>query len=473
MSGTESILIVDDEKNLRLLLRRLLEEAGYRVREARDGPEALSIAEGEGIDLCLLDFRLPGMDGLEVMRRLTTVSPATTVVMMTAYGTVPSAVAALRAGAYDYLLKPFDDNAAVLSAVGRALERDRLRRENLYLSQELADRLHFRGIVGRGKAMQEVMGLARQVAESNASVLLYGESGTGKELMARYIHLNSRRREHPFVVLNCSAYAEGVIESELFGHEKGSFTGAIGQKKGRFELAHKGTLFVDEVGELAPTTQVKLLRVLQEQEFERVGGTQTIKVDVRIISATNKDLRSAVAQGRFREDLFYRLDVVSIPLPPLRERGDDIPSLAYYFLERYAKEMGKKVDRIDDDAMEALGRYAWPGNIRELENIIERAVVLTRGRSIGAEQLPETVRLPSPARNVRSLVKEGQPLTQIVEGLEREIIAQTLDHFLGSQSRAARSLGIKRTTLRYKMEKYDLLKKGTDENDTDQGGEGA
>lgn len=453
MAG-EKILIVDDEEGLRRLLVRVLGKEGFQAVAVPSGSEALALVAGEDFDLVITDIQMPGMNGLELMRRLKEFDAGLPVIVMTAYGTVENAVEALRIGAYDYLTKPFESDELRLT-VAKALERERLLAENRYLHQELQDRYGFSGIVGSSPVMQRVFEMASSVAASNASVLISGESGTGKELIARSIHFNSQRKEKPFVVLNCAALSEGLLESELFGHEKGAFSGAVATKKGRFELAHEGTLFIDEVGEMSANAQVKLLRVIQEHEFERVGGTRTLPADVRIVAATNKNLEGEVRVGNFREDLYYRLNVINLHLPPLRERREDIEALAQHFLLKYARETGKKVTGFSPRALTCLLGYDWPGNVRELQNVIERAVVLAKGANITPRDFPQGVH--GGDEICLELPERGGSLTDILEDLERQLIAQTLRREQGSQTRTADILGIKRTTLRYKMEKYRLL----------------
>ena len=450
----ERILIVDDEEGLRRLLVRVLVKSGHEAIAVSGGAEALRQVAAEPFDLVITDIKMPEMDGLELLRQLKDFDPALPVIVMTAYGTVESAVEALRAGAYDYLAKPFEIDELKLT-VAKALERERLLAENRYLLAELEGRYDFAGIVGSSPGMHQVFEMASSVAASNASVLITGESGTGKELLARSIHFNSPRKEKPFVVLNCAALSEGVLESELFGHEKGAFTGALATRKGRFELADQGTLFIDEVGEMSLTAQVKLLRVIQEHEFERVGGSKSIKVDVRIVAATNKNLAEQVKLGRFREDLYYRLNVINLHLPPLRERREDIEPLARHFLHKYVTETGKKIDEIAPRALSCLLAHDWPGNVRELQNAIERGVVLAKGRILTPRDLPQG--LQGDDQICLQLPERGGNLTDILEDLERQLIVQTLEREQGSQTRAADALGIKRTTLRYKMEKYRLL----------------
>ncbi len=453
MAG-EKILIVDDEEGLRRLLVRVLSREGFQVVAVGSGEEALEQVAAEGFDLVVTDIQMPGMNGLALMRRLKEFDSTLPVIVMTAYGTVENAVEALRIGAYDYLTKPFETDELRLT-VAKALERERLLAENRYLHQELQERYNFSGIVGTSQGMQRVFEMASSVAASNASVLISGESGTGKELIARSIHFSSLRKEKPFIVLNCAALSEGVLESELFGHEKGAFSGAVATKKGRFELAHEGTLFIDEVGEMSANAQVKLLRVIQEHEFERVGGTRTLPADVRIVAATNKNLEAEVKAGHFREDLYYRLNVINLHLPPLRERREDIEPLARHFLRKYALETGKKVTDLSPRALTCLLGYEWPGNVRELQNVIERAVVLAKGSTVTPRDFPQGVH--GGDEICLQLPERGGSLTDILEDLERQLIIQTLRKEQGSQTRTADILGIKRTTLRYKMEKYRLL----------------
>lgn len=453
MAG-EKILIVDDEEGMRRLLARVLSREGYEANAVGGGAEALQLIAAEKYDLVITDIKMPGMGGLELLQEIKSYDPALPIIVITAYGTVESAVQALRSGAYDYITKPFETDEIKLT-VAKAFERERLIAENRYLHQELEGRYSFSGIVGSSPGMRRVFDISGSVAGSNANVLITGESGTGKELIARSIHFNSARKEKPFIVLNCAALPETLLESELFGHERGAFSGAIATKKGRFELAHQGTLFIDEVGEMTLTAQVKLLRVLQEHEFERVGGTRTIQSDVRIVAATNKDLEEQVKRGAFREDLFYRLNVVNIHVPPLRERREDIEPLARHFLEKFARETGKKIDQIAPRALSSLLAYEWPGNVRELQNAVERAVVLVRGNVITPRDLPQGMQ--GEDQICLELPERGGSLTEILEDLERQLIIQTLRREKGSQTRAATALGIKRTTLRYKMEKYNLF----------------
>ncbi|PLX80929.1 MAG: DNA-binding response regulator [Desulfuromonas sp.] len=453
----EKILIVDDEEGMRRLLSRILVKEGYETAAVGSGEEAMQQVAHDEFDLVITDMKMPGMDGLQLLAELKGFDPQLPIIVMTAYGTVESAVQALRSGAYDFITKPFETDA-IRMTVSKALEHERLLAENRYLHEELEGRYSVSGIVGKSQAMQDVFDVSSSVAVSNANVLITGESGTGKELIARSIHFNSSRKEKPFIVLNCAALSEGVLESELFGHEKGAFSGALHTKKGRFELADQGTLFIDEVGEMSLAAQVKLLRVLQEHEFERVGGTRTIGVDVRLVAATNKNLEQAVKNGEFREDLFYRLNVVNVDLPPLRSRREDIEPLARHFLDKYTAETGKKIEEIAPKAIACLVAYDWPGNVRELENAMERAVVLAKTPTLTPRDFPQGVQETD--QICLSLPERGGSLTEILEDLEKQLIVQTLNREGRSQTRTAEILGIKRTTLRYKMEKYGLVTRG-------------
>jgi DNA-binding NtrC family response regulator len=450
--SSSRILIVDDEANARAALAEILRQENFAVETAADGFKALARMEDFTPDLVLTDLKMPGMDGVELLRKVREADPEIPCVLMTAFGAVETAVSAMREGAADYLTKPLNTDE-LLVVLERALERRRLRRETATLRGQLAERYKFENIVGSSPEMQQVFKSIAQVAPSRATVLLTGESGTGKELVAAAVHHRSPRANGPFVRLHCAALAESLLESELFGHERGAYTGADRRREGRFEQADGGTLFLDEIGEISASTQVKLLRVLQEREFERVGSNQTLRVDVRVIAATNKDLKSLVDAGRFREDLFYRLNVINIRLPSLRERGSDVPALAMHFLRRYAEENAKLVDRITDAALAQLVRYDWPGNVRELENVIERAVVLAEGTTIEPQHLPPEIAVQPKTSNVP--VIPGSSMAEI----ERHAILKTLEAMGGSTSKAADVLGISVRKIQYKLQEYGAAPK--------------
>jgi DNA-binding NtrC family response regulator len=441
------ILVIDDESNARNALAEILREEGYSAETAADGFKGLSRFHEFSPDLVLTDLKMPGMDGVQLLEKIREVDPSVPVIVMTAFGAVDTAVAAMRAGAADYVTKPINTDELLL-IVERSLEGGRLRREAQDLKNQLAERYRFDNIVGNSPQMQQVFKVVAQVAPSRATVLLTGESGTGKELVAAAIHHRSPRKDGPFVKLHCAALAESLLESELFGHEKGAFTGADRRREGRFERAAGGTLFLDEIGEISTSTQVKLLRVLQEHEFERVGGSEPVRVDVRVIAATNRDLRQMVQEGRFREDLYYRLNVINVQLPSLRDRPSDIPALAMHFLKRYADENGKRVDRISDASLARLVGYPWPGNVREIENVIERAVVLAEGDAIEPAHLPPEV-MPRRDRGGAPSIP-GSPMADI----ERYAILTTLEAVGGSTSKAAEMLGISVRKIQYKLQEY-------------------
>ena len=452
----ERILAVDDEENLLHFLSKLLRGEGYRVEVARTGEEALEEVRRSEFDLAILDLRLPDMDGMAVLRALREATPEANVVMMTAFGSIESAVEAMKAGAYDYIVKPLRAEE-ILKAVEKALEQRTLRREVTHLRREVERRYSFENIIGKSKSMQEVFRQIEKVAASRSVVLIFGESGTGKELVARAIHHRSGRKNGPLVVIDCGAIPENLQESELFGHIKGSFTGAVSAKRGLFEEADGGTLFLDEVGDLSASSQAKLLRVLQEGTIRRVGDTKTIQVDVRVIAATNREMSSEMRDGRFREDLYYRLNVVPLHLPPLRERREDIPLLIDLFIRRYGAEARKGVTRISPSAMELLLDYPWPGNVRELENVIERAVLFCEGEAIGEELLPEEVRLRGEAIRLRvpeAPLRLKEAVARMSSEVEKGLIERALARTRGNRSAAARLLGISRRTLLYKIKAH-------------------
>jgi DNA-binding NtrC family response regulator len=445
------ILVVDDETNARTALAELLRDEGYAVETAADAFKALGKAADFAPDLVLTDLKMPGMDGLQLLARLQEDDPDLPVVMMTAFGEVETAVRAMQAGARDYLAKPV--NVAELTViVARELEQRRIRQEAGLLRARLAEKYSFDNIIGNAAPMQEVFKTVSQIAASRASVLVTGESGTGKELIAAAIHERSPRAKGPFVKLHCAALAESLLESELFGHERGSFTGALTRRDGRFSQANRGTLFLDEIGEISPAVQVKLLRFLQEREFERVGGNETVSVDVRVIAATNRDLKQMVAEGKFREDLYYRLNVINLEMPALRDRPSDVPLLASHFLYKYAAENGKELRQFTADALECLTAYPWPGNVRELENVIERAVVLARSEEITVADLPAQF---APARLRPGLQIPGATMDEI----ERYAITKTLESTGGSTSEAAAILNISVRKIQYKLHEYESAPK--------------
>jgi len=382
------ILVVDDEINMQVVLRAMLKKEGYEVFTAPDGREALKILAGDDIDVVVTDLKMPNMDGMGLLERVAADYPAVPVIMITAHGTVATAVDALKKGAFDYVTKPFEQDE-LKNVVLKAIKTRRLSNEEFVAGADDIDRY---GIVGASEPMQEIFETIKRVAPTTTTILISGETGTGKELIANAIHINSPRKGNPLIKINCAAIAENLMESELFGYEKGAFTGAVVTKPGRFELAHKGTLFLDEVGELPKEMQVKLLRVIQEQTFERVGGLKTIKVDVRLITATNRNLFQDVKEGRFREDLFYRLNVLPIHLPALRERRDDIPTLIAYFVDRFRKKLGRDIQGLEDDVLDLLINYDWPGNIREMENLLERLVLMARGQTIAMADVPGEIK---------------------------------------------------------------------------------
>jgi DNA-binding NtrC family response regulator len=443
------ILVVDDEPAQRQLVSGFLAKRGFEVVQAAGGEAALARFKQEPFDLVLTDQKMPDMSGLEVLEGVRAVTPETAVIIMTAYGSIETAVSAIKAGAGDYLTKPLnlDD---LLHRIHRVRERQHLLSENRELREALAERHRVEGIIGESGPMQEALSLVRRVASSDATVLIRGESGTGKELIAKAIHYASPRAAGPLVKVNCAALAESLLEAELFGHEKGAFTGAIATRKGRFELADGGSLFLDEIGDLPAHLQVKLLRVLQEREFERVGSSRPISVNVRLLAATHRDLEALVREDRFREDLYYRINVVTVRLPPLRERREDLPLLIDHFVRTFAAKNAKPIAGLTRDAREALLRYDYPGNVRELENLIERAVVLTRDEVIGIADLPLTLADPAPEPAA------APGLETAVEALERRMIRDALARASGVQTRAAELLSISERVLRYKLKKYGL-----------------
>jgi two-component system response regulator HydG len=447
-----NILVVDDDASHRTMLKAVLSAEGYQVQEADDGDTACQAVENNIFDLVLMDLRMKRLHGDAAQKKIAGISPGTPVVIMTAYGSVRSAVESLKSGAHDYLTKPIHvDELKML--VSKTLHHHRLEQENINLKERLDARFDFGDIIGRGPSMRELFETLVLVAPSEATVLIHGESGTGKELVANAIHHNSPRKDCPFVKVNCAALPATLLENELFGHEKGAFTGAVGPKKGRFQLADRGTLFLDEIAEMAPATQAKILRVLQEREFEPVGGTRTVQVDTRIISATNRNLEEEIAAGRFREDLYYRLNVVMVNVPPLRNRSADIPLLADFFLKRYAAKNQRDLKGIHPRAMDLLLRHPWPGNVRELENVIERAVIMGSGDVVRPEHFPGSLDGQLSRRSSgEPLLASGRSLKEV----EKEMILKTLEDMGGNRTRTAKMLGISRRTLQLKLKAYGI-----------------
>ncbi len=449
MTSQERVLIVDDEEQMRDLLAKVLEKNGFQVAAAGDGAQALALLEKEPVDLVVTDVRMPGLGGMEALKAIKELNPDIIVIIMTAFGSIDQAVQAVKEGAYDYINKPFKIDEMLLT-IRKALEERRLRHEVTALRHELRKRYHFESLIGKSRAMQEVFSLIEQVAGSRSTVMIYGRSGTGKELVAKAVHYNSQRASKAFVAVNCAAIPAELLESELFGHEKGAFTGAIATKVGKFELATGGSLFLDEVGSMRLDLQAKILRALQEREVERVGGTRTIKIDVRVIAATNRDLKRAVEEGTFREDLYYRLNVVPITLPDLKDRQEDIPLLANHFMQKFTQESNPAIREISKEAMGILMSSPWPGNVRELENVIERAVTLGRGPAILPADLPP--HLAGGAGPVgRALAQEAT-----LEDLERDYITAILQRTKWHQIRTAAILGIDRRTLYRKIRRYGI-----------------
>ncbi len=453
----ETVLVVDDEKNYPLILSAILEDEGYETLTANSGREALEKLSNSDVDLVLTDMKMPSMDGIELLEKIKTIDPELPVIMMTAYGTVEKAVEAMQKGAYNYILKPFDNDSLVLY-VNKAVAMYRVIKENRRLRNAVTSQYRFNNIIGKSKPMQNVFETIRKVAPATANVLIEGESGTGKELVAKSIHFNSPRKDHDFVAVNCSALSESLLESELFGHEKGAFTGAVSMKKGRFELADGGTLFLDEIGELSQTLQVKLLRVIQEKVFERVGGEKSVSVNIRLIAATNKDLKKEMEVGRFREDLFYRLNVIRIHLPPLRKRREDIHLLTQHFIEKYAHERISKipVKGIDQEVKRLFYIYGWPGNVREFENVIERAMILCPSETIQVSDLPKDFTDNAYNRLHFEDIPSNAQLNETLALVEKKMIERALKMANNVQSHAAEILGIGKSGLNQKIKKFKL-----------------
>lgn len=446
------ILIVDDDSAHRQMIRAVLDDQGYSVEEAGDGKEAVNWINRRFFNLVLMDVRMARMGGIEALKEIKVINPGITVIIMTAYASVSTAVEAIKAGAYDYITKPLDIDELTL-LIGKALHYQKLIEENSSLKEILHKNLKFPSIIGRSSAIAKMLETIALVSPSDANVLITGESGTGKELIASALHQNSHRKDQPFITVNCAALPETLLESELFGHEKGAFTGALNRRQGRFQQAHNSSILLDEITEMSPTTQAKILRVIQEREFQPIGSTQTVRVDVRIIAATNRNLEQEIRAGRFREDLYYRLKVVTIESPPLRNRREDIPLLSNYFLSRYTEKNRKLVKGFSPRATDILIRHEWPGNVRELENVIERAVILVRGEVITPKELPEEI-IP---KDLKSSIAPSQPLAgRNLWEVEKEMILRTLEDAGWNRTHAAEILGISRRTLQLKLKEYGI-----------------
>ena len=458
----DRVLVVDDEQNLRKVLAATLQREGYEVQVAADGEEALAALERDGADVIVTDLVMPRMDGLTLLRRVVARHPDVPVIVVTAHSRVDRAVEAMKAGAFDFVAKPFE-HSELKAIIAKASRQSDCNSRNVVPEEPAAEGRRYNEIVGRGPRMQELAAMIAKVADAPSTVLIQGESGTGKELVATALHEKSSRRDRPFIKINCTAIPRELVEAELFGFEKGAFTGAVSSKPGRFELADGGTLFLDEIGEVPLEMQVKLLRAIQESEFERVGGVKTTRVEVRLIAATSRDLSREIAAGRFREDLFYRLNVVPVFLPPLRERRDDIPLLVEHFRQKYNARLKKSVERIEDDALAALAAYSWPGNIRELENVLERTILFVEGTTIRAADLPASLRQDGASADARALphlAGPPGPLKEIVreqvQAIERDLIVRGLEVTGGNVTRTARLLKISRKSLQMKMKEFGL-----------------
>jgi two-component system response regulator PilR (NtrC family) len=451
----EKILVIDDEKSILDLLSVVFEKEGYVVKTSLSATRAVDLMANEDFDMIISDIKMPKMSGMELLRYVREKRPDIPIVMITAYGTIKQAVEALKAGAIDYIVKPFDVEELKI-IVAQGMEKKRLKEENLFLKKELKEKFDFENMIGKSKVMQEIYNLIEKVAGTDSTVLITGESGTGKEIAARAIHYMSTRRDRAFVSINCGALPENLLESELFGHVKGSFTGAVVNKKGMFEIAEKGTLFLDEVGEMSPWTQVKLLRALQDKRIRRVGGTEEIPVDVRILGASNQDLKKSISEGNFREDLFYRLNVISFEMPPLRKRKEDIPLLVNHFLEKYCNGMGRQMKRIAPEVIGILESYPWPGNVRELENAIERVVAIEERGTITKGSLPKEMLQPKDRQETAPSLEPGFDLNTVLDKITSDYVQQALHFSRGNLKEAASILGINYRSLRYLVEKHGL-----------------
>ncbi len=466
------LLVIDDDETIRDVLRSFLESKGFEVTVTDNGQRGLELINEENFDIVLTDLVMPQVSGMDILREISLSKRTVPVIVITAQGAIRTAVEAMKMGAFDYIAKPFVLDELMI-IIDRVMGISKLQKENTMLKMNLKKKYNFKGLIGDAPSIQKVYEMIEKIADTDSTVLITGESGTGKELVAKTIHYNSTRSTAPFVPINCSAIPKDLLESELFGHEKGAFTGALNVRMGRFELAHTGTLFLDEIGELNPSLQVKMLRVLQEREFERVGGVKTIKVDVRILAATSKDLEKATREGKFREDLLYRLNVIPLHLPPLRKREEDIPLLIDHFIHEFARKRKREPFTVSPDAVECLLRYRWPGNVRELENLIERLTILVNNPAVGISDLPEKFHIgtvsgaeegsnsrkkPELAGTVPEIGEKGIDLVEVVSDLERKLISKALERTGGVKSRAANLLGLNRTTLIEKMKKMKIEK---------------
>jgi len=456
MENLVRVMVIDDEPLMRVTIQDALAAEGYEVSIAETGKKGVNLIKDHQADILITDLKLPDMDGIQVLKEAKSLNPTTQVILITAYGSVDSAVTAMKEGASDYLTKPFPMDELLL-IIKRILRMKQLEEENIFLRKKVEERYGLEGLVGKSPQMLKIYELIDTVAQTDTTVLIYGESGTGKEMVANAIHLRSLRKGGPFIKVNCAALPETLLESELFGHEKGAFTGAIKQRKGRFEMADGGTLFLDEIGDISPVVQVRLLRVLQERQFERVGGNETLSVDVRLICATQRDLKEEIRKGSFREDLYYRLNVVPMHLPPLRERREDILLLSDHFMNKFSQKMGKEITGLSEEAKTILLKYTFPGNIRELENMLERAVALIKGKVIQAYDLPEEVcGQTSPVRDVCEKIRGSKPLASAVSLFEKEYIQSVLEKTKGKKGQAAEILGISRKTLWEKIKELEI-----------------
>jgi DNA-binding NtrC family response regulator len=451
----DKILIIDDEKSIIDLLTIVFKKEGYSVLSSLSAPRGIDLIDKEDFDLILTDIKLPQMSGMDILKHVMDKTPNTPVIMITAYGTLKQAVEAFKNGAVDYVVKPFDIEELKI-IVAQGLEKRKLKTENIKLKQQLKEKNRFENIVGKNKKMKQIYDLIEKITDSDSTILIGGESGTGKEIAARAIHFNSCRQERPFVSVNCGALPENLLESELYGHVKGSFTGAIANKKGMFETAEKGTIFLDEIGELSPMAQVKLLRTLQDKRIRRVGGNDEILIDVRIVAATNQDLKQRLDEGRFREDLFYRINVISFEMPPLRERKDDIPLLVTHFLEKYCTKTGSKMKRIAPEVFNIFESYAWPGNVRELENTIERIVAIEERETITIKSLPDELLNPRKKSNKDLDLEPGFDLNKTLDEISKNYVVRALDLSSGRLKEAGEILGVNYRSLRYLIEKHGV-----------------